>query len=403
MSHHIGLIREGKMPPDKRVALSPAQCQHLLNVYPELKITVQPSTIRAFPDKAYETAGIPLSEDLSSCDTLMGIKEVPIEELVPGKTYFFFSHTIKEQEHNRDLLKAVLDKKIELIDYEVLKDRTGHRVIGFGRYAGIVGAYNGLLAYGKKQGLYDLKPAHQCEDRSELEHELHKVTLPPNTRILLTGRGRVGKGAVEILDQLNIKPVFPADHLRKNFDHPVYTILDPGDYYARKDGSLWDKQYFYNHPEEHVSTFPRYTKQTDLYIACHYWDPEAPGFFSHEDVQARDFRIKVIADISCDIDGPIPTTLRTSSIEEPLYGYDRQTGRETQFLDENAVGIMAVDNLPCELPKDASEDFGKELIQVVLPPYLGEDKENMIGRATIAHDGHLAENFKFLEGYVGEK
>ncbi len=168
----IGIIREGKVPPDHRVPLTPKQCKSIQVMYPNVEVVVQPSPIRAFKDNEYISEGLRLCEDLSECDVILGVKEVKIHDLIPGKKFMFFSHTIKKQPYNRDLLNAILDKKIELIDYEVIKDKHNKRLIGFGRYAGIVGCYNAFLTFGLKHELYELKPAHQCADRKEMEAEL---------------------------------------------------------------------------------------------------------------------------------------------------------------------------------------------------------------------------------------
>lgn len=400
----LGIVREGKTPPDKRVPLTPRHCRQLLDTYGNLEIYVQPSRIRDIPDSAYTDAGIPLREDLSNCDILMGVKEVPIDMLIPNKTYLFFSHTFKEQPYNRDLLRAILDKKIRLIDYEVLTDDRGKRLIGFGRYAGIVGAYNGLLAVGKKLGRYGLKPAHESTGRDEVREEVKKVDLPDGFKIALTGSGRVANGAMEMLADAGIERVSPEDYLTKTYDKAVYTKLGSADYHRKKDGSPFGKSEFYEHPERFESDFMKYAEVTDLYIAGHYWDADAPFVFTREDAKKPEFKIRVVADISCDIDGPVASTLRASTIADPLYGYDPMAEKETDFLDEKAIGVMAVDNLPCELSKDASEDFGDELLKNILPELLGNPDSAMIRRATqTTLDGELGPNFRYLQDYVDGK
>ena len=397
----IGLIREGKVPPDKRVALSPEQCREFANRYPELEIIVQPSPIRAYADEEYRRLGFELREDLSDCNVLIGIKEVPIKMLIPGKKYLFFSHTFKQQPYNRDLLVAILKNKIQLIDYEAVVNREGKRLLGFGRYAGIVGCYNTFLAYGKRTQSYVLKPANQCHDRKEMEGELAKVRLPGGLKIVMTGDGRVGKGALEIINRLGIRRVSPADFLDQQFDDPVYTQLKVSDYHKRIDGAAFTNQDFYADPSGFKSVFMDYARVANVYIACHYWDAKAPYIFTREDAKAEDFHLKVVGDISCDIDGPVASTLRPSTIEAPLYGYDSQAERETAFDREDAITVMAVDNLPCELPRDASEDFGNELMEKVLPHLLGEDSEGIIERASeTTLDGVLSPHFSYLQAYV---
>ncbi len=400
----LGVIREGKVPPDARVPLTPDQCKQVEELFPHVEVVVQTSNVRAFKDEEYKKEGVKVVDDLSDCDVIIGVKEVNIEDLIPNKKFLFFSHTFKKQPYNRDLLRAILDKKIQLIDYEVLKDKSGKRIIGFGRYAGIVGCYNAFLTYGLKHDLYQLKPAHQCEDRKEVEEELKKVKLPKDTKIVLTGFGRVGHGAREILDLLPIKEVSPEDFLKKEFDEPVYTHLEVRDYYERRDGKEFNKSEFYFNPELYRSTFSRFLPHTDMYIPCHYWSDKADYIITREDLKRDDLRLSVVADISCDIDGPVACTIRPSKIADPIYGYNPETESEDDFKKEGVIAVMAVDNLPCELPKDASRDFGEELITKVFPHLFGEDKDGIIQNGSqTTLTGELTEKFKYLKDYVDGK
>ncbi len=392
----IGIIKEGKNPPDRRVALTPEQCKKIQSLYSNIEIKVQSSDIRCISDKEYIDAGIIVSSDISDCDLLIGIKEVPINQLITNKTYMFFSHTIKLQNHNRKLLKAIIDKNIKLIDYEVLTDINGKRLIGFGKYAGIVGAYNGFRGLGLKLGLYDIRPAFEINTRVGINQEMEKVKLPNNFKIAMTGDGRVTSGALEVLETLKIKKVKPDEFLNNTFNEPVYVALRSKDFYRSINGE-WETQDFYNNPHKYKSHFLSFGELADMYIACHYWNPKADVLLSKNDFSSPDFKIKMIADISCDINGPIYSTLRSSTIEEPFYGYDSTSGTETDFFAENSVGVMAVDNLPCELPKDASEDFGEEFINCILPNLAGVDTDNIIERATITENAQLTERYKYLQ------
>jgi len=397
----IGIIREGKVPPDKRVPLTPKQCRSLETVYPNVEIIVQPSPIRAYKDEVYLAEGIKMSEDLSDCEIILGVKEVNISDLIPNKKFLFFSHTLKKQPYNRDLLQAVLDKKIQLIDYEALKNKSNKRVIGFGRYAGIVGCYNGFLTYGLKHRLYELKAANKCADRKEVEEELKKVVLPDDTKIVLTGFGRVGHGAREILDLLPIKEVTPEEFISESFDGPVYTHLEVEDYYAKRDGGEFDKSEFYSTPQLYKSDFKKFLSQADMYIPCHYWSDKADYIITREDLKAEDVRLSVVADISCDIDCAVACTIRPSKISDPIYGYDPVTETEADFMKEGVIAVMAVDNLPCELPLDASEDFGGELMKEVFPSLIIEDKDLVIARGSeTTLEGELSEYFTYLENYL---
>jgi alanine dehydrogenase len=396
----IGVIRETKNPPDKRVPLSPEKCAKLKQNFPEIELVVQSSNIRAFKDEEYSELGVNIVQDVSDCDVLLGVKEVKKEELIPNKTYFFFSHTIKEQPYNRDLLQKILDLKIKMIDYEALTYPKNGRILGFGRYAGIVGAYNAFLAFGIKSNSYNLKPANDCHDYKELKQELKKVKLPNDYKIIISGDGRVGKGAEEIIHAIGVYEVSPLDFLTSTRNEPIYTQLSIKEYNKRKDGQLFTKDDFYTNPELFESNFKRFSDIGDMYIACHYWDANAPFVFSREDIKADSFKLKIVADISCDIDGPVASTLRPSTIDEPLYGYDPKTESEVDFMNENAIGVMAVDNLPCELPRDASEDFGNELLTKVLPSIIGEDIDTIIERASICENGKLTSYYSYLQDYL---
>ncbi len=396
----IGILREEKIPFDRRVPLTPAQCVLVEKEFPGAEIIVQPSAHRCFPDSAYSEKGIRLSEDLSECGLLMGIKEVPPGLLLPGRKYLFFSHTIKKQPHNRSLLKSVLEKKVQLIDYECLTDKERNRIIGFGRYAGIIGAYNGVMGYGKKYNLFHLRPAYLCGNKKEMITELEKTHLP-NIRIIVTGGGRVANGALETLGALKIRKVTPYEFLNYTFREPVYVQLHSADYHEAKDGSPWNSGHFYANPSEYRSTFRKYIPHCDLLIHCTFWDPNAPMLFTKEDMKNNmDFRISVIADVTCDMDGSIPSTIRASEIQDPFYGYNPVTGKEDEPFSKETITVMAVNNLPCELPADASEDFGKSLIERVFPSLFGKDTGGLIERATIARDGRLSPAFSYLEDYV---
>ena len=395
----IGLLKEEKLPVEKRVPFSPLQCSELIRGYPGLEIVVQRSKGRCYSDEEYASFGLSLADDLSECNVLMGLKERPAAMLLPGKKYFIFSHTTKKQAHNKEMLKAILAGKIELVDYECLADRDHSRVIGFGRYAGIIGTYNGVRGYGMRYNLFNLKPAHQCRDKEELLKEIDRVRLP-NIKILLTGGGRVANGAIETLGLLKIRKVTPYEFLHCSFREAVYCQLHSKDLYQAKDGSSWNLKDFYTRPENYVSSFLPYTKACDLLITGHFWDGKAPILFTKDQMKLPDFHISVIADITCDVNGSVPSTIRASSIPEPFYGYNPMTEQLDIPFAKNTITIMAVDNLPCELPREASEDFGKELMERVMPSLLEEDKEGMIERATITKGGKLTPAYTYLEDFV---
>ena len=338
----FGIIQERKNPPDRRVVLSPTECQNVLSQFPEAKIKVESSPIRVFTDAEYNKAGISVNSNIEDCDVLLGVKEVPIEALIPNKKYFFFSHTIKKQPYNRDLLRAILEKKIELYDHEVITNPRGQRLVAFGRYAGIVGAYNGVRAFGLKYGTFNIPKAETLHDQQALIIELQKIQLP-NIKILLTGKGRVGNGSKEMLDAMGLKKVNVAEYLSDTFDEPVYCQIDAEEYNKRKDGILGNKDDFFANPEEYKSNFFRFAKVTDFYIAGHFYGDGAPFLYTREDAKNQEFKIKVVADVSCDIDGPVATTIKPSTIADPIYGYDPVLETETDFKNSNAIAVMAVD------------------------------------------------------------
>jgi len=395
----IGIIKERKSPPDRRVVFPPSKIAEAKKKFPNAEFIVEPSEIRAFPDKSYSELGIKVSRDMQQCDVLLGVKEVPIDSLIPNKSYFFFSHTIKKQPYNRKLLKAILEKNITLYDHETLKNPKGARVVAFGRYAGIVGAYNGLRAYGLKSKKFKLPKAESLDSQDDLIKYLKTANLG-NIKILLTGRGRVGKGAKEMLDGMGLKQVGVADYLKQSFDQPVYCQIDISEYNKRKDGSRGSYADFFAHPEEYRSDFFRFAVVTDLYIAGHFYGEGAPFLFTREDVKNPKFKINTVADISCDIDGPVATTIRPSTIADPIYGYDPVTEREVDYHNQGAIAVMAVDNLPCELPKDASEGFGEMFLQHVIPAFFNGDKDGILERAKITENGKLTPQFAYLQAYV---
>ena len=397
----LGIIREGKTPPDNRVPLTPEQCVEVQEKFPNVEVVVQSSNVRCISNGDYQKTGITVQEDLSDCDVLLGVKEVPIGDLIPEKIYFFFSHTIKKQEYNRKLLQTILQKNIQLVDYEVLTGKNGFRIIGFGRFAGMVGAYSGLRAYGLRSRIFDLKPAHQCDALEEMLYQLNLINLPP-VKIAVTGDGRVALGSLEVLNHLKIKQLSPDEFLNAdNLEEPVFTQLSPGDYVRRKDSSAFDLNHFFRHPEMYENAFLPYTKTTDILIAAAYWDPKSPVLFTAEDMRRDDFRIRVISDITCDIEGSIPSTKRAATIDDPFYDYNPVAEKvEPPFVSPKNTTVQAVDNLPNELPKDASQDFGRNLIDKVFPSLFGDDSDGIIERASITNNGNLTERFLYLKDFV---
>ena len=397
----VGILRETKNPPDRRVPLTPPQIVALEELYPNVEFFVQPSDYRCYSNEEYEYLDIPLKEDLRDCDILLGVKEVDKRTFIPGKTYLFFAHVAKKQPHNLEMFRSMAENNLSLIDFEYLTSDKGQRVVAFGRHAGIVGAYNGLRARGIKTNKFKLKPAYQCHDLDEMWAGLKLIELKPGLKILVTGDGRVSHGAMETLGVANVEQVTPDDYLNRDFDVPVFCQIGPEHYSRHKNGLLFSFNHFTKFPQEYESTFLKYSKVTDILITGHFWDPRSPAFFTKEDMKGPDFRISIIADISCDVNGPIPSTTRATTISDPFYAYNPFLEiEEPAFSKHTNITVMSIDNLPGELPRDASHDFGKMLMSNVLQDLLSETASPMIERATIIRDGRLTNEYNYLNEYL---
>jgi len=398
----FGIIKERKNPPDRRVVFAPGELAKLKQLYHDATVEVESSDIRIFSDTQYKSLGITITDDVSNCDVLFGVKEVPVENLIPNKAYFFFSHTIKKQPYNQKLLKAILEKNIDLYDHETIVDEHNRRLIGFGKYAGMVGVYNGIRAFGIKFELFKLPKAETLAGKDDLIKHLKRITIPA-LKFVVTGTGKVGSGAKEILDAIKIKEITVENYLTKNYTQAVYVQLDVLEYNKRIDGQALDFNDFVEHPEAYVSDFEKFTKVSDIYFAGHFHASGAPMILTKEMLNASDCKVKVVADISCDVNGPIASTLRSSTIEEPIYGYFPLENKEVDIFHPAAVVVMAVDNLPCEIPKDASEGFGEQFMEHVIPAFFNGDKDGILKRAKITEKGKLTPRFAYLQDYVDGK
>jgi len=398
----FGIIKERKNPPDRRVVFSPDELARLKQQYQNTAVKVESSDIRVFADVQYKNMGIEVADDISDCDVFFGVKEVPVDYLIANKSYFIFSHTLKKQPHNRKLLQAILEKNIDLYDHETIVDDHNHRLIGFGKYAGIVGAYNSIRAFGIKFELFKLPKAETLSGKDALISHLKRVILPP-LKFVVTGTGKVGSGVKEILDAIKIKEVSVENYLTKNYAQAVYTQIDVLDYNHRIDGRILDFNDFFQNTQEYTSNFERFTKVSDIYISAHFHANDAPIILSREMLQANDCKLKVVADISCDINGSIASSLRSSTIADPLYGYLPSENKEVDVFHPAAIVVMAVDNLPCELPKEASEGFGEMFMDHVIPAFFNGDKDGILERAKMTEKGKLTPRFSYLQEYVDGK
>jgi hypothetical protein len=394
----IGLIREGKVPADNRVALTPAQCKWLRRHRSDLEVYIEPSPSRCYSDREYETAGAKLTSDLSACDLLLGIKEVPIEKLIAGKTYLFFSHTKKKQPYNQGLFRSMIEQQITLIDYECLEHDDGQRLLGFGFFAGVVGAHNGMMAYGNRSGLFSLDRVYKQRSFRDLIHSYFGLKLP-NVKIAVTGSGRVAHGILEIMNLMGIHEVEPEDYLARRFSYPVYTQLKGANLYRHKTSGTYNRLHFHDHPGEYECLYLPYCAQTDILMNGIYWDRQMPRLFEKTDVQSDRFITQTIADITDDADGSVPINLGDQTIEDPIYGVDRNTLQKTAPYLPNSIDVMAVGNLPNELARDASRYFGEQLLKHLLEDLIGNGSP-MIERATLLKKGTLTETYFYLKDYA---
>ena len=405
----LAVLRESRID-ENRTPFSPSQISNLLNKFSNLKIIVQPSKRRCFKNEDYLKAGAQITDDLSSADIIFGVKEVDISTLIKDKTYLFFSHTSKVRQnigqtikdkaiiYKKELLREVIKKNITLIDYENVREVSGEgfRYLGFGRFAGIIGTYNTLNLYLKLYHKQPLARAFEINNYEEIKKLISKQNFN-KLKILLIGSGRASKGAIEMLECANIKQVSINDYLNKKYDEAIFTNISASKHVERKDGENSSYQDYILNPHKYDSKVKKYLFNTDMFIACHYWDPKFPKLFTPN--QINEFKnLKIIGDVTCDINGSVPTTIRSTSIAKPYYSIDMNSMKEID-LSTKGIAVMAVDNLPSELPQDASEEFGSNVMSEILPYLLGKD-DGRINRATTASNGKFLSNFTYLNDFV---
>jgi saccharopine dehydrogenase (NAD+, L-lysine-forming) len=395
----IALIKEGKVPEDTRVVLTPKQVNKLKQKFRNVEFAIQKCSLRCYQDKEYKAEGISIVKEVDDFDILLGVKEVPVNQLLPNKTYLFFSHTIKKQPYNREILQTALKNNIRLIDYEVLTDENGIRLIGFGRFAGIVGAHYSILMWGKKQNLFDLKKAIECKDYQEMISQYKDIDMG-NPKFLVTGNGRVSKGAVEVLEEAGVERVSTNDYLNKEFSHPVYLQLDMDELYGKKDDDHFNFQDFFDNPKAYDCQFKNFWSKTDVLVNGMYWSPRAARLFELADIKKEEFNVKIISDISCDINGSVPLTLKATKSDDPVYGYNPSTNDLVKPYSEGSIDIMTVDNLPNELPRDASEAFGEVMSEKIIPLLIDDPGNEVLNRASITQYGDLTKPFEYLRDYA---
>ena len=399
---NIGIVRESRND-ENRTPLVPEHIKKYKESNPNINFIIQPSNSRCFSDEEYELCGAKINENLNECSIIFGVKEIDPNILINNRTYLFFSHTFKInkqqkniEKHKKDLLLSILNKKITLIDYENIRGKNGTRCLGFGRFAGIVGCYNTLNLLLRVIGKQSLASAYKIDDYERLVLNLKNLYFP-KTKILVTGDGRVAKGVIELLNQTNIKAVSKKDFLEKKFDQPIFCNLETKDYVTNNSSTNFNLEHFINNPQDYSSSALQYLKETNILISAHYWDPSSPKIFESEDLKDLQ-NLKIVGDITCDINGSVPTTIRSTTIEKPNYWIERNSLKE---IDENndGIAVMAVDNLPSELPRDSSTEFSEGIINEVLPFLLKED-DGRILNGTITTDGSFLEKYNYLNNYI---
>ena len=399
---NIGIIRESRND-ENRTPLVPEHIKKYKESNPNINFIIQPSNSRCFSDEEYELCGAKINENLNECSIIFGVKEIDPNILINNRTYLFFSHTFKInkqqkniEKHKKDLLLSILNKKITLIDYENIRGKNGTRCLGFGRFAGIVGCYNTLNLLLRVIGKQSLASAYKINDYERLVLNLKNLYFP-KTKILVTGDGRVAKGVIELLNLTNIKAVSKKDFLEKKFDQPIFCNLETKDYVTNNSSTNFNLEHFINNPQDYSSSALQYLKETNILISAHYWDPSSPKIFENEDLKVLQ-NLKIVGDITCDINGSVPTTIRSSTIEKPNYWIDRNNLKE---IEENndGIAVMAVDNLPSELPRDSSAEFSEGIIKEVLPFLLNED-DGRILNGTITTNGSFLEKYNYLNNYI---
>jgi len=434
---YIGIKKETGHPNEKRVVLTPDHVKKLIDEH-NINVIVQSSKKRIFCDDDYKTAGATISDDFSPCKIIFGVKEIPADELIPNKTYMFFSHTIKGQKYNMPMLKKILDNNITLIDYELAKQDNGKRVVFFGAYAGYVGMINALWTFGKRlkwegidNPLEELQQTCKYDSLSEVKSiisnigtKIKKEGLPNQLVpfvIGFTGFGSVSKASQEIIRLLPIVNM-PADELASFFrkgkfsNKKVYVVeFKKSDLFMNREKRGFDSYLFRKYPERFTSKFEKFIPYLSIMVNGIYWEPQFPRLVTLSYMkQSYEFnpnpRLRVIADISCDIEGSIELTTKATSSENPVYVFEPLSEDIKDGVEGFGPIILAQDKLPIELPRESSQSFGNALLpyipQLALADYtkprLELDIPKVFKKAVLTHQGELAKRYHHLHAYVDE-
>jgi alpha-aminoadipic semialdehyde synthase len=430
MAGCIGIRREDKNRWERRAPLVPEDVRGLVRDA-GVGVVVQPSPVRVYAEGDYRAAGARVDEDLSGCDAVLAVKEIPADLLRPGGTYVFFSHTIKGQQYNMAMLGKLMELGCTLIDYELIMDEAGLRTVFFGVHAGLAGMTETLVALGRRLGAEGIgspfaaiRQPHEYPDLGSVKQAVRAAGeriagggLPPGCAPLvfgLAGYGNVSRGAQEILDELPVIGVAPADlaglERAGASERHVYKVVFREEHMVEPISGGFDLGEYYDHPERYRSTFARHLDHLDVLVNCIYWTERYPRLLTRQDARrlAPGGKLRVVGDLSCDIGGAVEITLKATMPDEPCFTYDPATDAVADGVTASGIVVMAVDNLPCEIPKESSASFSRALRSLV-PAIAGADWSRdldeleipgMLRDAIIVHRGRLVPRFSYLEEAV---
>lgn len=431
----IGIRLEDKNIWEKRAPLTPEHVKKIVEEF-GIDVYVETSDIRAFKDEEFEDVGAKVVEDLDDVPVIFGVKEMPPDYFKEGKTFIFFSHTIKGQEENMYMLQKLLDNGCQLIDYERIEDESGDRLVFFGHYAGYAGMMDSLWALGRRyeyEGIdtpfSKLKTMVEYDGLDEAENALKEISktikeegFPDEIKPVVVGfagYGHVSETAQKLIDDLPSEEVDPTDifDLDKEKDVIYKVVFKEGDM-VEPNSPRWDfdLQDYYNNPERYHSIFSRYLPYLTVLMNCIYWDKKYPRFVKRENLRQlyvnKEHKLKVVGDISCDIEGGIEFNTHTTNPGDPVYLYDPLTEETHEGYEGDGIVVLAVDNLPCELPRESTEEFSNLLLPFIKDiaeadysePFEELDIAPEIKKAIVVHKGELTPEYEYIEKYLeGEK
>ena len=431
MNNILGIRREDKNKWEKRVPITPEHLREMKNNH-NIESIVQKSPIRVFTDKEYEKKGIKVRDDLNICPVIFGVKEMPLSFFEENKTYVFFSHIIKGQKYNMPMLKEMIDKKCSLIDYEKITDEKGRRLVFFGRYAGLAGMTDTLWAFGQKLDIKgiktpfsDIKQTIKYDNLEKLKKHLLTIAEKIEKKGLnekitplvvgFTGYGNVSKGAQEIIDCLPIREIRPSqlEEIEDNYENNlVYKVVfKENDIVEPIDDEEFDLEKYYHNPELFRPIFTKYIPHISILMNCIYWDERYPKLITKKYLKKQYFdemKLQIVGDISVDVGGAIEFTEKVTSPDQPVFIYNPNKNSISDGVKGDGIAVMAVDNLPCELPRESSEVFSDSLLPFI--PYIVKadynksydkiDLPDKIKKALILHKGKLTPDYEYINKFL---